>query len=150
MPIGMIGLIQTLIFLTSLHWAAFWSLSIPSTIMLTFPRVCTIQFIPVVAAVVGCWGVGATSHPDFTVSRGNKLAAVNWRKFNYLTSSKLYELVTYFSSLDGILELFRTNYHHADTSSSVNHPIRIHSHRCNRQLKNRSGLSRRPCHIVVL
>ena len=74
------GWIRVDITYTSLHWAAFWSLPVPSAIMLTFSGVCTIQLVPIVAAVVGCWGVGATSHPDFTIFRGNKFAAVNWTK----------------------------------------------------------------------
>ena len=61
----------------------------------------------------------------------------------------LYEIITYFSSLDGILELFHTNYHHADTSYSVSHLAHIHNHRCNRQLKSKSSQSQRPCRIVV-
>ena len=79
-----------IIVLTSLWWAAFWSLSIPSTIMLAFPRVCTIQVISMIAGVVGCWGVGIASHPDFTVLWSIEFRAYNCVK-NYI-SVNLYDL----------------------------------------------------------
>ena len=75
---------------TSLWWTAFWSLSIPCTIMLTFPGVCTIQLIPVVAAVVSFWGVGVACYDDFAIFRGIKFTTADCSNKNVRLIANFY------------------------------------------------------------
>ncbi len=142
-----------IIVVTSLCWATFWSFSVPSTIMLAFPGVCTIQLVSIITGVVSCRGVGVTSHPDFTILGSIEFRTVVYRNFLWprWLMNELYSslLATYFSLLGGILEPFRTKYHRAGIFLSVSHPGRIHSCRYSKLLKSRSSLSQRPCHTSV-
>ena len=128
----------------------FGCLSIPSTIMLTLPRVWTVQVISIVTPVVCCWGVAGACQPDLTVFRSNELRAANcWeiQRVNCKSCEIEQRHRAYLSLMDDIQELFQTRCHHAGISWSMHQPAHIHNHSYSKLEMSRSGQLQQLCHI---
>ena len=130
------------------------SISIPSSVMETFPQVpWAVKLVAIVTAVVGqrVWSVAL--HYNFTISWIFKSWTIPYTEYIYVMQFMLFFTVAsefyrnYFSVFCGILEPFHAKCHHVGIVWSMLHPAHIRSCRCSRLLRSNHSHSQGPCRI---